>query len=68
MNKNELTAKLMVANRKFVALQEAQEKIYQDLLLELGIDDEPHLWVWDFLANGYVEVKDLLKHLKEDNV
>ena len=52
MKYSEKEAKLLVAQRRFQRLQAKQERIYQDLLLALGETDEPHLWIWDFIANS----------------
>ena len=65
MHRQERIARLTVAKKKFTALQEQQETIYQDLLKDLGEEDEPSFWIWDFVANDDVSVEKLLEHLKK---
>lgn len=47
---------LLSAQKEFRELADKQEKIYQDLLVTLGETDEPHYWIWDFIANDEPEV------------
>lgn len=65
MNDVELTARLNIAQKRFRELQNEQEDIYQNLLLVLNETDEPHMWIWDFLANDDRKASEAIEHLKK---
>lgn len=63
MNRAETIANLTVAKKRFVKLQEEQEDIYQTLLKNLNRTDEPHMWIWDFIANDGSSIENVMRHL-----
>ena len=52
MNKTEMISLLELAKKEYVKLQEKEEKLYQDTLKALEIEDDTTS-VFDYLANDY---------------
>ena len=73
MNKKEMISLLELAKKEYVKLQEQEEKLYQDTLKALEIEDDTTS-VFDYLANDYstasviaaqIELEQALEEAKE---
>ena len=73
MNKTEMISLLELAKKEYVKLQEQEEKLYQDTLKALEIEDDTTS-VFDYLANDYstasviaaqIELEQALEEAKE---
>lgn len=70
--------KINAAQKEFVALNEKQEKIYQNLLTELDLvlesnhkeklNEEQKDWLWDFVCGNWEEHKDFAEFQEQMNV
>ena len=73
MNKKEMISLLELAKKEYAKLQEKEEKLYQDTLKALEIEDDTTS-VFDYLANDYstarviaaqIELEQALEEAKE---